>query len=111
MRKKKPKLGKRASAIRPKPTISGTPIKRGQLVQFDYVNWKTNDYHYVIEIESVEFGPYGRADPRDTDRSVWHWLLHGTVVTRDGDPRPEMGPTRRRSFIIERIRDLEEWTP
>lgn len=66
------------------------------LIQFDYTNWKGNDYTYVIATEGVSFGQPDRV-----------WYLNGDIVTRDGDPREDMGTTRRRSFIIAGIRNLE----
>lgn len=68
-------------------------------VTFDYVNWRGDSHTYVIDPEGFEFAAYNGAN---TDR----WYLHGQVVTRDGDPREDMGPTRRRSFEIDGIKNL-----
>jgi hypothetical protein len=70
------------------------------LLKFRYTNWRGEDHEYVIE-------------PRLGDRAAithreGHWCLSGMVVTRDGDPRPDMDPTRRRTFVLVGIRDLEE---
>lgn len=70
------------------------------LLKFRYVNWRGDDHEYVIE-------------PKLDDRAAisyrdGHWCLSGMVVTRDGDPRPGMGPTRRRTFEIAKMRDIEE---
>jgi hypothetical protein len=68
-------------------------------LKFRYRNWRGVEHEYVIEPESVTFGT---PDHR--------WYLNGEVVTRDGDPRPEMGPTRRRSFHLAELCDVEELT-
>lgn len=68
-------------------------------VEFDYVNWRGQDHHYVIVTESFVFGMYGEG-------VIPEWHLNGNVVTRDGDIRPEMGPTRRRSFLLHKMRNL-----
>lgn len=71
-------------------------------IKFEYTNWKGHRHTYVVEPEAVAYGPYLKggyhetADPR--------WVLHGDVVTRDGDSRPDMD-TRRRTFILADIQD------
>lgn len=69
------------------------------LVKFVYINWHDHQHTYVILPESIEFGHPGDATGPDEQE----WMFHGELVTRDGDPRPQMGPTRRRSF---RVRDM-----
>jgi hypothetical protein len=74
------------------------------LLRFDYVNWHGRLHTYLIEPESIEFG---EDHPEELHRGKW--LLHGMVVTRDGDPRTkEMGDNRRRSFIFERLRGISQ---
>src|SRR6188768_2909068 len=77
------------------------PPAEGPLVEFEYVNWRGNQYTYVVDVEAISIagqdpGGYS-SDPADQQ-----FILHGDVVTRDGDTRPEMG-TRRRSFMIQKI--------
>lgn len=77
----------------------------GQIVKFCYTNWRGTDYEYVVEVESFQYGRFQKGgigcepDPRV-------WVLHGQVVSRDGDERPEMNP-RRRTFLLHDVRDLE----
>jgi hypothetical protein len=73
-------------------------------LRFDYVNWHGRLHTYVVEPESIEF------DINHAEESHrCKWLLHATVVTRDGDPRTEaMGDNRRRSFIFERLRSISQ---
>lgn len=73
-------------------------------IKFKYTNWKGDDHEYVIQVESVEYGHY---DGSGINADVRNWVLHGDVITRDGDSRDDMG-TRRRTFLIEKIRDPEE---
>jgi hypothetical protein len=77
----------------------------GTRVEFDYTNWHQEDHHYVVDCESIEFGPYhaGGLDQSPGAKAVW--VLNGNVVTRDGDRRDGMGPTRRRTFILNDIRN------
>jgi hypothetical protein len=69
------------------------------LVQFVYINWHGHQHTYVVLPESIEFGRPGDA----TDPDEQEWMFHGELVTRDGDTRPHMFPSRRRSF---RVRDM-----
>lgn len=86
---------------------NGEPAAPDRFVKFRYVNWNGDPHEYIIKVLSVEFGPYddGGGTPRPV--SMYGWVLHGDVVTRDGDPRPEMGPTRRRTFLIRKIHEME----
>lgn len=70
--------------------------------RFRYTNWKGSDYEYRIVVEGIEFGPYDASGATSNEPG---WALHGWVITRDGDARPEMG-TRRRTFLLNGIRDL-----
>lgn len=75
----------------------------GKLLSFAYRNHRGDWHQYAIEVEGIEF----------TDRTGQHddvarWMLHGMVVTRDGDARPEMGDNRRRSFILTQIIGMAE---
>lgn len=72
------------------------------LLEFDYVNWRGDDHHYVIEPEGLTWEEY----PGDV--SPEGWFVHGMVVTRDGDPRKDMGPARRRSFRLVKMKNLME---
>lgn len=79
-----------------------------QTVEFDYVNWKGVLHHYVVTVESFEFGPYDRGGGTPRPRDQWQWVMHGEVITRDDDSRPDMGPTRRRTFILSEIKNIEK---
>ena len=69
------------------------------ILEFDYVNWKGDPHRYVIKTESLT---YGQPDK--------HWYINGDLITRDGDPREDMGPTRRRSFKVSAILN-PRWRP
>lgn len=66
------------------------------LLEFTYQNWRGDVHTYVIEPESISFG---NPDP--------HWYLNGMLVTRSGDPRPELAD-RRRSFILAKMIRIAE---
>jgi hypothetical protein len=70
-------------------------------LKFDYINWKGEAHTYVIVPTGADIGPkksHGEFRP----------MLHGNVLTRDGDDRPEMGPTRRRSFVLAELKNIKE---
>lgn len=83
------------------------------VIQFRYINWRGEEHIYVIDVESIEFAPYGPAT--DVDDIKPQWVMNGHVVTRDGKPR---GPTHhdrnkerqanRRTFLIEKMEDVVE---
>lgn len=78
-------------------------------VKFNYTNWRGDEHEYEIIVEAVEFGPYDKGGFDDSrDRDDWMWVMHGHVVTRDGDERKDMGPTRRRTFIMSGMKLVEE---
>lgn len=72
------------------------------VLRFRYVNWRGVDHEYVVQVEGSTLGIEFRdgRPPRDPNTL----FLHGEVITRDGDRRPEMGPTRRRSFEWDKLR-------
>lgn len=78
-------------------------------IEFDYVNWRGDDHRYVITVESFEFRPYldsHQPDPAGTPQ----WVVHGHVITRDGDTRPELAGhpgNRRRTFLMSIMRNVE----
>lgn len=72
-------------------------------LKFRYVNWRGNDHEYVIEPEPV------LTLDRHNDEEGPFWQIHGDVVTRDGDTRTEMMPTRRRSFKLVGMYDIEQF--
>lgn len=80
--------------------VEGGPI----YIKFCYKNWRGNYHEYVIEPKTVEFGYY-HGDVNGDDEGPM-WLLHGELLTRDGDERTDMGD-RRRSFIVGKIDELE----
>lgn len=71
-------------------------------IKFVYVNWRGVSHEYVVEVESVTYGRSGDSEVGPD------WYLHGDIITRDDDPREDMGPTRRRSFKLIGIKDPKE---
>lgn len=76
--------------------MSPRVIHSGAVVTFDYVNWRGDEHRYEIVVEGIGYGVHG--DIRHGNEEVWQ--LHGYVLNRDGELRPEMGNNRRRSFIL-----------
>lgn len=74
-------------------------LETGDLLSFDFVNWHGRNHRYLIAPEKIElaFTPENEDEPT--------WVLHGEVITRDGDPRPEMG-NRRRTFRMNGLRNI-----
>jgi hypothetical protein len=80
-------------------------------LKFRYVNWRGDDHEYVIipSHRGVKSPPGFHASPTSMSHDTNHLMLSGDVVTRDGDPRPDMDATgRRRSFVIVNMREIEE---
>lgn len=77
------------------------------LLEFDYNNWRGDDHSYVIKVESIEFGPYDKGGGTPRPRDQWSWVVHGDVITRDGEERSDMGPTRRRTFLLSDIKNVK----
>lgn len=73
-------------------------------VKFNYTNHNQEHHEYVIEMESAQWGHFTQSGVGGPDE---RWVIHGEVVRRDDDPRPEMGDNRRRTFLVEKIRSLE----
>lgn len=73
-------------------------------LKFDYVNWRGERHEYIIvpqgEPITEQYTRQGQGDTKTL-------YLHGQLITRDGDPRIELGPSRRRSFEISRLENLE----
>ena len=78
-------------------------INRTQL-EFQYLNYHGRNHVYLIEVEGMDFKLGVRTESAIEDA----WYINGNVVTRDGDTRPEMGPTRRRSFRLDRMHSIRE---
>lgn len=77
----------------------GTPF---QVLRFRYTNWRGAAHTYAIVPEGTSYEKLATTgDSR--------WMLHGHVITRDGDPRQEMGSNRRRSFAIAGMTEISEW--
>lgn len=82
----------------------GVRVTHGVDLEFDYKNWHDKEHHYLIRVETVEHGPYDEkgAGPGKGP----NWVVHGDVLMRDGDPRDDMEPTRRRTFLLSKIKNL-----
>lgn len=65
-------------------------------IKFEYVNWKGNLHTYVIEPKDLTL-----------DEETGLWMLNGTLVKRDLDPRPRI-QDRSRSFVLTQIKNLSE---
>ncbi len=80
-----------------------------QPLEFEYVNHRKMRYTYKVLPLSIEYGYYhpdggGIVPVHMRDDYVPMWVLNADVITRDGDPRDDMG-TRRRTFIFDKIRN------
>lgn len=75
--------------------LSG-PVYAAPRWRFWYVNWRGDDHEYVISVEGIEL--------TSTPSEYAGWTVHGDVLYRDGQARDD---TPRRSFLLEKIRDLE----
>ena len=80
---------------------------RSVLLAFDYTNHRGDSHRYVIEPEKIECGPY---DQGGLNEQLERWVLHGKVITRDGDRRAELGQQRRRTFQMDGLRNIENVT-
>ena len=65
-------------------------------LSFSYVNWREDLHDYVILPESGSL---------QYDRTKG-WMISGEIVTRDCDTRPDMGPARRRTFMLTGMRNV-----
>lgn len=84
---------------------AAVPAVDGTYLHFHYVNWRGDPHDYVVLVEGIAYGRYNASGVDDT---VKNWVLHGVVVSRDGDIRPEMGDSRRRTFLLSKIEQLKE---
>jgi hypothetical protein len=76
----------------------------GDRIKFKYTNWRDERHEYVVQVESIHFDPgsggwYGPGSGG--------WYLNGETITRDGDPREDMG-VRRRSFYLNDLEAVEK---
>jgi hypothetical protein len=90
------------STLRTTRRGEGDPL----MLRFKYTNWKGDNHEYVILVESIEFGAYDKGGTTPRPASEWSWVVHGDVVTRDGDTRRNMG-TRRRTFMLAELREID----
>lgn len=79
-------------------TLMSAPIR------FTYTNWNDEEHEYVIFPESLELGPFTKEGREPFAKPTW--VIHGQVYTRDGDARPEMGSARRRTFLLDGMREI-----
>jgi len=77
---------------------SGQGMNR--LLAFDYTNWRGDDHYYIVQPQSIGLGK--------AEEDKGELVLNAFLVTRDGDLRLELGNIRRRSFIVNKIRNLKE---
>ena len=80
-------------------------VAPGNVVFFRYKNWRNENHDYVISVEEFALGPYDEGGTHGNPNDL-QWVMHGNVVTRDGDARDKMG-TRRRTFLLNKIHHLE----
>lgn len=90
-------------AVRDENRITGA--LSAAAVEFDYTNWREERHHYKVTPLTVEFGPYDTGGSRDD--SPLNWVLHATMLERDGEPRP----VGRRTFLIHRLENFEITEP
>jgi hypothetical protein len=66
-------------------------------VRFKYVNWKGILHTYLVKPEIIEYGEYTEQGKSfDGERN---WVLHGTMIERDGASR-DVG---RRTFVLSKM--------
>jgi hypothetical protein len=82
-------------------------VHQDDLLRFRYVNWKGVDYEYVVDPEGFQFGPFEKGGINSLPDAEHVWVMHGHVVTRNGDPREDL-QTRRRTFILADMRGIGE---
>lgn len=81
-------------------------------VVFEYVNWRGDRHEYKVLVESIAFGMYptnevnNDVQPTSSVKNEEKFVMHAHVITRDGDPRPDMGPSRRRTFDLLKVENL-----
>lgn len=77
------------------------------VVRFQYLNWRGIDHEYLIVVEGFEIVRKHPHYPDAASEAPPRVVMHGHVVMRDGDPRRNMGHTRRRTFVVTGLRNLE----
>jgi hypothetical protein len=76
-------------------------------IKFRYVNWRNELHEYVVDCESVEFGPYDNGGKHDRQNpNDCRWVLHAEVVTRDKIKR--LNATSRRTFVMSEMKEVVE---
>jgi hypothetical protein len=76
---------------------------------FKYENWRGENHVYEIMPEAVECGPWDSSGQHEG--RPYEWVMHGYVVTRDGDNRRDMGANRRRTFLMRKMTELRTVDP
>src|SRR3954447_13974728 len=103
--------GRHYGRVRLDNLLGGEMSRVPGYLKFKYTNWRGDDHEYILEPEPESLAAHDY--PLEDGNYEFHWNLSGEVITRDGDPRDEMGDTRRRSFVIASMREIEEspWFP
>lgn len=74
-----------------------------RFLRFRYTNWNGEDHEYIVRPTRADLQTLQNAQE---DGPVP--CLHANILLRDGDPRYEMLGSRRRSFRIASMTELEE---
>lgn len=71
-------------------------------LKFQYRNWRGEEHTYVIEPTGAD------VSPPSFDHEPNRVMLHGNLISRDGDERCDLGISRQRSFVLVNMRLMEE---
>jgi len=69
-------------------------------LQFTYTNRRGEEHVYLVEPYDLQWTTVMMMEEGQPER---HWVINAKVLTRDGEVRKV-----RRTFIITRVRDVEE---
>lgn len=80
-----------------------TIVGQGATIEFTYKNWHDTTHEYVIDVECFEW--MGMEGHQPNSMAPETMVLHGSLITRDGDEREGM-LTRRRSFRVDSLMEV-----